>query len=98
MASAETVEKAQQSLAQALNAIPAEYRDRLATAAGTGTLGEESEKIRQDLLRKAQIKESNAQLGKSTGEAKSALVKSTVTDFGLSRVGLGGLGIGLSDN
>jgi|688.fasta_scaffold03654_13 TP901 family phage tail tape measure protein len=75
MAGPEALDNAQKALAEALNAVPAEYRNQLAEAAGTGKISEVSAQIQAELLDKANVKAGSAQLGKSTGEARFSGLK-----------------------
>ena len=85
----EVLKKAQEALAAALNEVPAQYRDQLAEAAGTGKLPEVSAQIQKELLRKSEVKTGSAQLGKSAGEAKfSALKQNAARAFDFSAVNL----------
>jgi TP901 family phage tail tape measure protein len=68
--SPETINKSQQALAQALDEIPAQYRDQVAAAAGEGRVAEVTAQIQQKLLKEAEVKAGSARLGKTIGEAK----------------------------
>jgi TP901 family phage tail tape measure protein len=77
----QALEKAQKALTEALNAVPTQYRDQLAEAAGTGKIPEVSAQIQAKLLKDAQVKAGSAQLGKSTGEARFSGLKQSAAKF-----------------
>ena len=72
--SPETISKSQQALAQALNEIPAQYRDQVAAAAGEGRIPEVTAEIQKKLLKEAEVKAGSAQLGQTIGKAKGQKV------------------------